>query len=203
MNEAVTNMYIYKIQNTNTHKMSTKTKQMVMTTMMQAFLCRPRVIHRNVRSQSWDVFRLNYVKGKCYTQHRHRHTHTPNPRYVSGIQGWKFVSLFCFNFCWFFAWVCVLCSCALLLLTFESLTFFTVFHIFFPFVYIYICKHHHTHTHTDFAPFLLFTSSYFVPFHSHYMHFRKTITSLRYLKKHCLGSCIQKGKIYASKRFFL
>lgn len=60
--------------------MGTKTKQMVMTTMMQAFLCRPRVLHRNVRSQSWDVFRLNYVKGKCYTQHTHGHTDTlPTP----------------------------------------------------------------------------------------------------------------------------
>lgn len=178
----------------NTHKMGTKTKQMVMTTMMQAFLCRPRVLHRNVRSQSWDVFRLNYVKGKCYTQ---SHTHTTNPRYVSGIQGWKFVSLFCFNFCWFFAWVCVLCSCALLLLTFESLTFFTVFHIFFL---SYANFTTHTHTHTDFAPFLLFTSSYFVPFHSHYMHFHKTITSLRYLKKHCLGSCIHRVTLHPKRK---
>lgn len=187
------------LQNTNTHKMSTKTKQMVMTTMMQAFLCRPRVIHRNVRSQSWDVFRLNYVKGKCYTQHRHRHTHTQPPIRLrhSGMKIcfsilFQFLLIFCLGVCFVFV-----CS------TFTYFWIPNIFHCvpyFFPFVYIYICKHHHTHTHTDFAPFLLFTSSYFVPFHSHYMHFRKTITSLRYLKKHCLGSCIHRVTLHPKRK---
>lgn len=109
----------------NTHKIGTYyTKQMVMTMMMQAFLsCRVNVA---IELRCLYVFRLNYVKGKCCTC-----THTLHTGLCDGVRtssGWKFVSLFCFNFCWFFS-VCIFCVFYLLFFV-ISLTFFSVFHIF-------------------------------------------------------------------------
>lgn len=145
-----------------------------MTMMMQAFLsCRVNVA---IELRCLYVFRLNYVKGKCCT-------YCTQACVMAYVVRMKICFSILFQFLLIFFCLHFLC----VLLTFLCY----IPNIFLCVPYFFVS--YVTVTHKEFAPFLLFTSSYFVLFHSHYVHFHKTNITYIFKKSkacYCLGSCI-------------